>query len=58
MLDYKCVIQSWQRVVRIQSALCEVACEKKNSRGLNIAVVKILIIVRAYENRSVNKCNE
>ena len=40
--------ESRQRaVVRIQSALCEVACEEY-SRGLKIAV-------SAYENRSVKK---
>ena len=36
---YKRTRQSRQVVVRIQSALCEVACEQ-NNHGLNIAVVK------------------
>ena len=38
VLDYKKARQR-RRVVRIQSALCEVECEQ-NSRGLKIAVVK------------------
>ena len=33
VLDYKSARQSRQRVVRILSALCEVACDE-NSRGL------------------------
>ena len=37
---YKRTRQSRQLVVRIQSALCEVAYEQ-NNHGLNIAVVKI-----------------
>ena len=37
---YKNARQSRQQSVRIQSALCEVACEE-NSRGLKIAVAKI-----------------
>ena len=38
-LDYKRARQSRQRVVAIQSTLCEVACEQ-NSHGLKIADVK------------------
>ena len=34
MANYVCMY------VKIQSALCEVACEKKNNRGLKIDVVK------------------
>ena len=40
MSDYKSIRQSRRQVVRIQSALCEVACEEK-SHGLKITVVKI-----------------
>ena len=40
VLDYKRARQSRRRVVRIQSVLCEVACEV-NSRGLKIAIMKI-----------------
>ena len=37
---YKRVGQSRRQVVKIQSALCEVACEQ-NSHGLKIAVLKL-----------------
>ena len=40
VLDYRRATQSRQRVVRHQSALCEVSCEQ-NSRNMKIAVVKI-----------------
>ena len=40
VLNYKSVRQIRRQSVRIQSALCEVACEE-NSRGSKIAVVKI-----------------
>ena len=39
VLNYKRAKQSKRRVVRIQSALCEVACEQ-NSYGLKIFIVK------------------
>ena len=49
--DYK--RQNRRRVVKIQSALCEVACAQ-NSRCLKIAVVKIYQkVVSASENRNV-----
>ena len=40
VLEYKRARQSRLQSVRVQSALCEVACEQ-NSRVLKIAVVKI-----------------
>ena len=40
VLDYKMARQRKRQSVRIQSALCEVACEQ-NSCGLKIAIIKI-----------------
>ena len=58
MLNYKRPRQSRQRVVRIQSALSEVACEQ-NISGLKIAIVKVYgKVVSAYEKRSVKKYTE
>ena len=46
-----------QRVIKIPSALCKVACEE-NSSGLKIAVVKICrTVVSAYEHKSVKNYN-
>ena len=50
MLYYKRARQSRQRVVRIQSALCNVACEQ-NDCGLKIAIVKI-----AKDNEPTKHC--
>ena len=55
---YKRATHSRQRVIRIQSALCKVACEQ-NSHGLKIAVVKICrVVFNEKENRSLKKYNE
>ena len=56
--NYKRARQSRLQAVRIQSALCEVACEG-NSLGLKNAIVKIYrTVVSAYENRSLKKYSE
>ena len=53
VFDYKRARQCRRQSVRIQSALCEVACEE-NSRGLKIAVGKIdRTVVSVYTNRSL-----
>ena len=58
MLVYKRAIQSRQRVVRIQSELCEVASEENNI-GLKIEIVKIYrTVISAYENGNVKKYSE
>ena len=58
VLDYKRVRQRRRRVVGIQSALCEVACEETN-RGLDITIVKVYqTVVSTYENRSVKEYRE
>ena len=40
VFDYKRAKQSRRLVVKVQSALCKVACEQK-SHGLKIAVIRI-----------------
>ena len=58
VLDVKKARQSRQRVVRILSALCEVACEE-NCHGSETDIVKICqTVVGPYENRIVRKYSE
>ena len=55
MLDCKRARQSRQRVVRIQSALCEVACEL-NRRGLKMTVVKFnRTVISVYASKHVRR---
>ena len=55
---YKKARQSRQQLVRIQTSLCEVACEQ-NSCSLKISIVKIYrTVASALEDRSAKKFNE
>ena len=54
MFDYKRARQSRRQSVRIQSALCEVACEK-NSCGLKILAIHIYG-TSVVESKITNSC--